>query len=250
MSKQNNLTDFLTDVADAIREKKGTSEKINPQNFSEEIRSIESGESVEVNTFGETMVGDMLGLTAVKKVVFSSDVTSIAAKSYNDMPNLESVELGNISTIGNYAFRRCSNLKTIQMSNTVKSIGSYAFAESGLQGTITIPEGVTIINEATFYNTQIDTINLPDSIQEIKSWAFEACRKLTSIDIPKNVNVINNGAFSNSGIETMILRNPTPPTLVGTIPATTIYVPADSVEAYKSHTNWAKYADKILPISE
>lgn len=43
MSKQDNLTDFLTDVADAIREKKGTAEKINPQNFSEEIRSIESG---------------------------------------------------------------------------------------------------------------------------------------------------------------------------------------------------------------
>ena len=43
MSKQNNLTDFLTDVADAIREKKGTSEKINPQDFSEEIKGIESG---------------------------------------------------------------------------------------------------------------------------------------------------------------------------------------------------------------
>ena len=40
MSKENNLTDFLTDVADAIREKKGTREKINPQNFSEEIRRI------------------------------------------------------------------------------------------------------------------------------------------------------------------------------------------------------------------
>ena len=43
MSKENNLTDFLTDVADAIREKKGTTEKINPQNFSSEIRSIEGG---------------------------------------------------------------------------------------------------------------------------------------------------------------------------------------------------------------
>lgn len=48
MSKQDNLTDFLTDVADAIREKKGSSEKINPQNFSEEIRSIESGEKPSV----------------------------------------------------------------------------------------------------------------------------------------------------------------------------------------------------------
>jgi hypothetical protein len=43
MAKTDNLTDFLTDVADAIREKKGTTEKINPQNFSEEIRGIETG---------------------------------------------------------------------------------------------------------------------------------------------------------------------------------------------------------------
>ena len=43
MAKNNNLTDFLTDVADAIRSKKGTTEKINPQDFSSEIASIETG---------------------------------------------------------------------------------------------------------------------------------------------------------------------------------------------------------------
>ena len=40
MAKNNNLTDFLTDVADAIRAKKGTTAKINPQDFSSEIASI------------------------------------------------------------------------------------------------------------------------------------------------------------------------------------------------------------------
>lgn len=43
MAKNNNLTDFLTDVANAIREKKGSSDPINPQNFSDEIASIETG---------------------------------------------------------------------------------------------------------------------------------------------------------------------------------------------------------------
>ena len=47
MSKQDNLTDFLVDVADAIREKKGSTEKINPQNFSDEIKNLPSG-STEV----------------------------------------------------------------------------------------------------------------------------------------------------------------------------------------------------------
>ena len=43
MAKNNNLTDFLTDVADAIRTKKGTTAKINPQDFSSEIASIPTG---------------------------------------------------------------------------------------------------------------------------------------------------------------------------------------------------------------
>lgn len=43
MAKNNNLTDFLVDVANAIRAKKGTTAKINPQDFSSEIASIESG---------------------------------------------------------------------------------------------------------------------------------------------------------------------------------------------------------------
>lgn len=46
MSKNDNLTDLLTDVADAIRAKKGSSAKINPQDFSSEIASIEGGGGV------------------------------------------------------------------------------------------------------------------------------------------------------------------------------------------------------------
>ena len=41
MAKNNNLTDFLTDVADAIRAKKGTQALIDPQDFSSEIASIQ-----------------------------------------------------------------------------------------------------------------------------------------------------------------------------------------------------------------
>ena len=52
MSKQNNLTDFLTDVANAIRTKKGTTGLINPQNFSAEIASLSGG--LEIVEMAET----------------------------------------------------------------------------------------------------------------------------------------------------------------------------------------------------
>ena len=43
MGKENNLTDFVVDIANAIRERKGTSEPINPQDFSSEIRGLNIG---------------------------------------------------------------------------------------------------------------------------------------------------------------------------------------------------------------
>lgn len=43
MSKSDNLTEFLKGVANAIRNKKGTTAKINPQNFENEIASITTG---------------------------------------------------------------------------------------------------------------------------------------------------------------------------------------------------------------
>jgi hypothetical protein len=67
MSKENNLTDFLTDVADAIREKKGTSEKINPQNFSEEIRGIEAGSPFAVDFGEEIATGNPAFLGALQE---------------------------------------------------------------------------------------------------------------------------------------------------------------------------------------
>lgn len=43
MAKNDNLKDFLTDVADAIREKEGSTDLINPQAFSDRIRAFEIG---------------------------------------------------------------------------------------------------------------------------------------------------------------------------------------------------------------
>ena len=61
-SPSTNLSDFLTEVAEAIRTKKGTSAQINAQDFPEEIASIETG----VDTSNATAVaGDiLLGETA------------------------------------------------------------------------------------------------------------------------------------------------------------------------------------------
>ena len=65
MAKNNNLTDFLTDTANAIRTKKGTTAKINPQDFSSEIASIQTG--VDTSDATATAGDILLGKTAYAK---------------------------------------------------------------------------------------------------------------------------------------------------------------------------------------
>ena len=78
MAKTDNLTDFLTSVADAIRAKKGTSDLINPQNFDSEIAGIstskqEQEKSVEITENGTTEVLPDDG-KALSKVTITANV--------------------------------------------------------------------------------------------------------------------------------------------------------------------------------
>lgn len=59
MSKENNLTDFLTDVASAIKDKRGTGNPINAQDFASEIRAIEPLlDTINITKNGEHDVKD------------------------------------------------------------------------------------------------------------------------------------------------------------------------------------------------
>ena len=84
MSKQNNLTDFLTDVANAIRTKKGTTGLINPQNFSAEIASISGGGGLEVIEMTETTATIEPNKVYVWGMVESLNITLGASTNESD----------------------------------------------------------------------------------------------------------------------------------------------------------------------
>ena len=82
MSKQNNLTDFLTDVANAIRAKKGSTDLINPQNFSAEIAALSGG--LEVIEMTETTATIEPNKVYVWGMVESLDITLGTSTGEND----------------------------------------------------------------------------------------------------------------------------------------------------------------------
>ena len=82
MSKADNLKDFLTDVADAIRSKKGTTALINPQNFSAEILALSGG--LEVIEMTETTATIEPNKVYVWGMVESLDITLGASTDESD----------------------------------------------------------------------------------------------------------------------------------------------------------------------
>lgn len=91
MAKNNNLGDFTTDLANAIRTKKGypTTQKINPQNFSSEIEGIQTGTDTSDAT---ATVSDLLsGKTAYGSSGKITGTLQKQTKSVNIVTNKQTV---------------------------------------------------------------------------------------------------------------------------------------------------------------
>ena len=71
------------------------------------------------------------------KSVNLNEVNNIAMKCFKDS-SVEKINLDKVSYIGPSAFRDCINLKSIELNPSGVKVGSHAFANSGLNGTVTI----------------------------------------------------------------------------------------------------------------
>ena len=195
-------------------------------------------------------------LSNLSDVEIGNCVTSIDQSAFFQCYSLTSVTIGSgVTTIGNSVFQNCYSLNNVSIPNSVTSIGSGAFyACSGLTR-IDIPDNVATINDYTFrYGTSLNSCTIGSGVTSIGIYSFEGCSSLRSIEIPKSVTSIGNYAFKGcSGLRSFTINRTTPPTLGTSVFANTnsnlvIYVPAESVNAYKSASGWSSYSSRIQPI--
>lgn len=81
-----------------------------------------------------------------------------------------------VTSIGNYAFARCTGLTSANIPNSVTSIGSAAFRGCTELTSVTMPNDITVINSETFYDcTGLTSVSIPNSVVEIGNMAFSYC---------------------------------------------------------------------------
>lgn len=142
------------------------------------------------------------------------------------------------------------NKGIICFNGPVTSIGSNAFYGSSGLTSVIIPNSVTSIGSGAFkYCSGLTSVTIPNSVTSIGGDAFSRCSGLTSVTIGTSVASISKRAFYDcKGLTEITCKAVTPPTIISSsfsnvntsIP---VYVPAESVDAYKSASYWSKFTN-------
>lgn len=125
--------------------------------------------------------------------------------------DIRSVVLDNrITHIGNYAFDKCTNIESVRytgytgnagiaLPEKVTTIGVHAFSDTGVTGTLKLPEHLTEIDSLAFYHCGKlnGELKLPDTVKEIGGFAFNSCGFTGKLELPASLEKIGNDAFES-----------------------------------------------------
>ena len=193
------------------------------------------------------------GCTGLINVQLGDSLISIGDYAFSGCSKaFTSLELKNGVSVGNFAFDSCGTLTSATIDTN--SIGSGVFEKCTALNSIDIGSSTTTISDYMFSECySIRSVTIPDSVTSIGYNAFYNCTSLTSCTIGSGVTSIGYYAFGYCKyISSITINAVTPPTLregaFYGIDNYIIYVPAASVDAYKSASGWSRYADRIQPI--
>ncbi len=129
----------------------------------------------------------------------------------NHKDSIRSVVLDNkITHIGDYAFDGCTSIKSVRyteytgnagvaLPESVTTIGVHAFSDTGVTGTLKLPEHLTEIDSSAFYHCGKlnGELKLPDTVKEIGGFAFNSCGFTGKLELPVSLEKIGNDAFES-----------------------------------------------------
>lgn len=182
-----------------------------------------------------------------------------------DFPmNITSVTIKQLSgSISNEAFSGLGSLNTFMgkatslvIDSPVDIIGFYSFAAWPLIKSIQLPQTLLSIGEGAFYScSSLESLVFPNSLQTIAQDAFNNCTALLNITFGTGLTSIGANAFAylENAVSVTCLATVPPviqsSTFTGIKSTVKYYVPAASLAAYKAAPIWKTFASKIYAIA-
>ena len=167
-----------------------------------------------------------------------------------------------VTSIGESAFKGCTELTSISLPYSVMSIGESAFEGcTGLTG-ITISTNLNSIGKGAFYGcTGLTSFKIPEGVTNIGLGAFSSCSSLTSVIIPSSVTNIESYAFDKCiSLSRIVSESEKPIAIDNTVFDTydnpynvysmaTLVVPNGTKSVYQSTAGWNNFSN-ISEVSE
>ena len=147
-----------------------------------------------------------------------------------------------IMTINRDVFYENTNmLDDVVLPNLTGSLGGGAFAKTNIKRVLNLGNITATNTSSAYYPTNYG------------AGPFAGCVELELLKLPSSLTSIGSAlAAGCTSLKAILVNATTPPTLGNNCFENTnscpIYVPDDSVEAYKNATNWSKYASRIKSI--
>lgn len=239
----------------------GTSLISYPKNNEEEL-VIKEG-TTSISKFG-------IWKTNLKKIrTISSISTSSSCISYND--NLEEIIFGDkvyLELAGSLAYNSKLVKCDIPDGSTISSNGASTtgiFADCISLESIYIGNTIQYIALQMFIGcTSLKDVSGMQGVINVGPHSFQNCKSLRKLVFHESVKTFYYGTSSSTFVQgatefdTLVVKAVTPPSLSANAFSDTkintgaglIFVPDESLESYKSATNWSVYADRIKPISD
>ena len=202
-----------------------------PANFctnTEKLTAIEFESGSQLTKIGKMA---FYGTQALKSIDIPSTVTSIGESAFADCFSLEKIELGQIASLEQNTFARCSSLETAKIQGSPSVIypsnmfGTWGSGHSAAPlktleigageiqfdlsrqkdsiETIVLGDGVTAVPARFAVGcTKLTSVSLPDALISVPAYAFNGCSSLAEVGISENSKLqsIGNGAFANSAL--------------------------------------------------
>ena len=182
MARTDTLPHFLTDVADAIRTKKGTSETILASDFDTEIENLPSGGdyNVKVDTTQTYASGNNGGIKRLITEVGDIDTSSMSNMNYmfshcTNLRKISSLDTSNATSMDNM-FEECSNLISIPSLDTANVTSMYSTFKN------------------CYFLTSVPRLDINRVTNA--SYMFNGCRRLTTVSFD-NTNICSPNSVAN-----------------------------------------------------
>lgn len=155
-------------------------------------------------TVGDNPITTGVIINACNSSGYPTDVSILGIKSIQAsfmsggtlLKYLKKVNIADATTIGNYAFQDLTNLVTVEMNN-VTNILLRSFGGCSKLNIPKLPDGLIQIGDDAFKNCSVLALSeLPSSVKEIGTEAFYYCKALQLTELPEGLEIIESGAFN------------------------------------------------------